>query len=72
MTVTAAIIVGNPKTGSRTRDAAELLAAELGAEASVLEVAELGPGLLDCGTQSVAEAVAWAQQADLEIGRAHV
>ena len=47
MTVTAAIIVGNPKIKSRTRDAAELLAAELGAKASVLEVAELGPGLLD-------------------------
>lgn len=67
MTVTAAIIVGNPKTGSRTRDAAELLAAELGAEAGVLEVAELGPGLLDPGTQGVTEAVAWAQQADLVI-----
>ena len=51
MTVTAAIIVGNPKTKSRTRDAAELLAAALGAEASVLEVAELGPGLLDFGSQ---------------------
>lgn len=67
MTVTAAIIVGNPKTKSRTRDAAELLAAALGAEASVLEVAELGPGLLDFGSQGVAEAVAWAQQADLVI-----
>jgi FMN reductase len=67
MTVTAAIIVGNPKTKSRTRHAAELLAAELGAEASVLEVAELGPGLLDFGAQGVAEAVAWAQQADLVI-----
>lgn len=67
MTVTAAIIVVNPKTKSRTRDAAELLAAELGAEAGVLEVAELGPGLLDFGSQGVAEAVAWAQQADLVI-----
>ena len=67
MTVTAAIIVGNPKIKSRTRDAAELLAAELGAKASVLEVAELGPGLLDFGSQGVAEAVAWAHQADLVI-----
>jgi FMN reductase len=67
MTITAAIIVGNPKTKSRTREAAELLAAALGAEASVLEVAELGPGLLGFGSPGVAEAVAHVQTADLVI-----
>jgi FMN reductase len=67
MTVTAAIIVGNPKAKSRTREAAELLAAALGAEASVLEVAELGPGLLGFGALGVAEAVAHVQSADLVI-----
>lgn len=67
MTITAAVIVGNPKTHSRTRDAAERLAAALGAEPVVLEVAELGPGLLGFGDPAVAEAVARVRQADLVI-----
>jgi FMN reductase len=65
--VSAAIVVGNPKTASRTRDAAERLAAALDAEASVIEVAELGPGLLGFGDPGVAEAVARVQGADIVI-----
>ena len=67
MMVTAAIVVGNPKIASRTRDAAERLAGALGAEPSVLEVAELGAGLLGFGDPDVAAAVARVQAADLVI-----
>ncbi|HEY0259073.1 MAG TPA: NAD(P)H-dependent oxidoreductase [Lacisediminihabitans sp.] len=59
--------MGNPRTGSRTRDAAERLAAALGAEATVVEVAELGAGLLGFGDPIVAEAVAVVQRADVVI-----
>jgi FMN reductase len=65
--VTAAVIVGNPKLASRTRDAAERLAAALGAKATVLEVAELGAGLLSWGDPAVAEAVKTVQAADIVI-----
>jgi FMN reductase len=65
--VTAAIIVGNPKLASRTRDAAERLAAALGAEATVIEVAELGAGLLGWGDPVVASAVTAVQAADIVI-----
>jgi FMN reductase len=65
--VTAAIVVGNPKPASRTRDAAERLAAALGAEATVIEVGELGPGLLGWGDPVVAQAVQTVQRADILI-----
>jgi len=65
--ITAAIVVGNPKAASRTRDAAERLAAALGAEASVLEVADLGQGLLGFGDPGVAAAMAQVRAADLVI-----
>lgn len=65
--VTAAVIVGNPKPASRTRDAAERLAAALGADATVIEVAELGPGLLGWGDPTVAHAVATVQGTDIVI-----
>lgn len=64
---TAAVIVGNPKPQSRTRDAAERLAAALGASATTIEVSELGAGLLGFGDPVVAEAVATVQGADLVI-----
>jgi hypothetical protein len=48
--LTAAIIVGNPKLGSRTRDAAERLAAALDAKPAVIEVVEFGaPMRPQCG-----------------------
>jgi FMN reductase len=45
--VSAAVIVGNPKLASRTRDAAERLAASLGAQPIVIEVAGLLKLFLD-------------------------
>ena len=63
------IVVGNPKLGSRTRQAAELLAARLtGAPASaVIEVADLGPGLLTWGDPMVAAAKETVKLASLLI-----
>lgn len=65
--VTAAVIVGNPKPHSRTRDAAERLAAALGATSTTVEVSELGAGLLGFGDPLVADAVAHVQRADIVI-----
>jgi FMN reductase len=65
--ITAAIMVGNPKLASRTRDAAERLAAALDAKATVIEVAELGAGLLGWGDPVVASAVTTVQAADIVI-----
>jgi FMN reductase len=50
-----AIVVGNPKPASRTRQAAELVAERLtGAPpATVIELAELGPALLRSGDPTV-------------------
>lgn len=52
------IVVGNPKPASRTREAAELLAAALTgpAPAETIEVSELGPDLLAWGSPRVAAA----------------
>jgi FMN reductase len=63
------VVVGNPKTGSRTRQAAEQLAARLtGRPAStVIEVAELGPGLLGWGDPAVAAAKQTVRSASLLI-----
>jgi FMN reductase len=51
----SAVVVGNPKLGSRTRQAGELVAERLtGAPPdAVIEVAELGPGLLGWGDPAV-------------------
>lgn len=61
------VVVGNPKPLSRTRHAAELLAKRLtGAEpAVVIDVADLGPGLLGWGDPAVAEAKGQMKSADL-------
>ena len=57
MTVT--VVVGNPKPASRTRDAATLLATALAGRApdTVVDVVDLGPGLLGWGDPGVARAV---------------
>lgn len=63
-----AVVVGNPKAGSRTRDAAERLLARFDpSESHVIEVSELGPGLLGWGDPAVKEAVATVQSADLVV-----
>lgn len=60
------VVVGNPKPHSRTRAAAELVARRLtGQEPSaVIEVVELGPGLLGWGDPKVAAAKATVLAAD--------
>ncbi len=62
------LIVGNPKSGSRTRDAGErLLAAFAPDSVEVIELAELGPGLLGWGDPGVAAAVATVRAADVAV-----
>ncbi len=57
--VTVTVVVGNPKPASRTRDAATLLAAALAGRDpdAVIDVVDLGPGLLGWGDAVVAQAV---------------
>ena len=64
-----AAVVGNPKRRSRTYEAALLVAGKLsGAPPDVVvDVADLGPGLLDWGDQATTAAVAAVQAADLVV-----
>lgn len=52
------VVVGNPKIGSRTRRAADMVAERLTGTppASAVELAELGPALLEWGSAAVQEA----------------
>ena len=52
------VVVGNPRLGSRTRQAAELVVERLtdAPPATVIELSELGPGLLGWGDPAVAAA----------------
>jgi FMN reductase len=61
------VVVGNPKPQSRTRAAAELVATKLtGAPpAHVVDVVDLGAGLLGWGDPKVAEAKEIVKSADL-------
>ncbi len=63
------VVVGNPKLGSRTRQAAEMVVERLtGAPATaVIEVAELGPALLGWGDPSVEAAKQVVRDADLVV-----
>ncbi|GAA4188386.1 NAD(P)H-dependent oxidoreductase [Gryllotalpicola kribbensis] len=64
----AVAVVGNPKPASRTADAAQRLATALGAdEVELIDLIELGPGLIGWGDESVAAAVAKVQASDLAI-----
>jgi FMN reductase len=62
-----AVVVGNPKPGSRTLAAATHVARELtgGEPDLVVDLATLGPSILDWGDEGVAELVA-------EVGAAHL
>ena len=62
-----AVVVGNPKPASRTRAAAELVAQRLtGAPAEcVVDVVDLGPGLLGWGDPRVSAAVEAVRGADV-------
>jgi FMN reductase len=63
------VVVGNPKPMSRTRHAAELIAHRLtGLPADeVIDVVDLGPGLLGWGDPGVAKAVETVKSADILI-----
>ena len=63
------VVVGNPKPGSRTRQAAELVAERLtGAPpAAVVELAELGPALLGWGDPAVEAAKQAVRDAGLVV-----
>jgi FMN reductase len=57
--VTVTVVVGNPKPASRTLEAATLVATALAGRApdTVIDVVDLGPGLLGWGDATVKEAV---------------
>lgn len=61
-----AVVVGNPKPKSRTRDAAMLVAQKLtGKEPDiVLDLIDLGPALMELGNETVTEAVKSIQGMD--------
>src|SRR3954462_15151442 len=63
--MTGVVVVGNPKPASRTLDAATGLAARLTGRPAdlVLDLVELGPGLLGWGDEAVGRAVAQVQEA---------
>jgi FMN reductase len=63
------VVVGNPKVGSRTRQAAELVVERLTGSPPevVIELAELGPGLLAWGDPDVEAAKQLVRDADLVV-----
>jgi FMN reductase len=63
------VVVGNPKPRSRTRSAAELVVERLtGAPADrVVDVIDLGAGLLGWGDPDVAEAVTTLREAEVAV-----
>ncbi|WP_066913320.1 NADPH-dependent FMN reductase [Millisia brevis] len=63
------VVAGNPKAGSRTLEAAGLVAERLTGAAPdhVVDVVTLGPGLLGWGDPAVAEAVATVAGSDLVV-----
>jgi FMN reductase len=65
--MTVGVVVGNPKPRSRTYEAAVHVAAELvGADPQVVvDVVDLGPGLLGWSDQGVADAVAAVRSVEL-------
>ncbi|QMW64847.1 NAD(P)H-dependent oxidoreductase [Mumia sp. ZJ1417] len=64
-----AVVTGNPKVGSRTLDAAIVLASRLAGRAPdhVVDVATLGPGLLGWGDPAVEVAVDTVASSDLVV-----
>jgi FMN reductase len=62
-----AVLVGNPKAKSRTLDAAILVARKLSGEQPhlVVDLADLGSGLLEWGNETVTRSIEAVQKADL-------
>jgi len=67
--VTTTVVVGTPKPASRTLNAGKLLAEALtgGPVDHVIDVVELGPGLLGWGDEAVAAAVKTVQESSLVV-----
>lgn len=66
--IRTAVVVGNPKPASRTLAAATHVARELGGEPDlVVDLATLGPAVLDWGSDEVAELVGLVGGADLVV-----
>jgi FMN reductase len=67
--MTTAIVVGNPKPRSRTFQAAALLVERLTGRAAdhELDLADLGPALLDWADPAVADAVGQVRASDLVV-----
>lgn len=66
---TVTVVAGNPKPGSRTLAAGRLLATALSGAAAdhVVDVVDLGPGLLGWGDPGVADAVSTVSSSDLVV-----
>ena len=64
--MTMAVVVGNPKPASRTLDAATKIAERLTGRPAdlVIDLVDLGPGLLGWGDEAVGRAVAQVMAAD--------
>jgi FMN reductase len=64
-----AVVVGNPKRASRTLEAGRLLAEGLarGPVDRIVDLVELGPGLLGFGDEAVGEAVTAVRQSSLVV-----
>ena len=68
MTARIAVVVGNPKPKSRTLEAATYLARELAGEPDlVVDLADLGPAVLDWSDAHATELVAQVGTADLVV-----
>jgi FMN reductase len=67
--LTTTVVVGNPKPASRTLEAGRLLAEALtgGPADHVIDVIDLGPGLLGWGDEAVAAAVRTVQESSLVV-----
>jgi FMN reductase len=67
--LTTTVVVGNPKPASRTLEAGRLLAEALtgGPADHVIDVVDLGPGLLGWGDAAVAAAVRTVQESSLVV-----
>jgi FMN reductase len=63
------VVAGNPKPGSRTLEAVGLVAEAVAGAApdAIIDVIELGPGLLGWGDDGVASAVAAVAESDLVV-----
>jgi FMN reductase len=63
------VVTGNPKAGSRTLEAAKLVATRLGGDEpkGVVDVVELGSGLLGWGDPQVKSAVELVQSSDVTV-----